>query len=274
MSSSVRSRSSPAASVKRPPSSSRATSAAIRSASSGRALAVLDVLDLDQPQPGAGQPGRGDRLALEALDRRAAARRTSCADTKRQTSGCIRQVRSRKTPSAGGTVSRSPSRCSSTEAPEPRGWVPWLTWASCCGSPSRTIAAARAGDRERVGERHLARPRRRTARRPRRACSSRAHSHGVPAISCTSSSGGNAPLAAAEVDVRALVVRLRVAAAGLLEPAEVEAGLGRRALDLVEQVGDRLVRGRRDADAPAARAAARRSAARPCRSCRSRAGPG
>ena len=28
--------------------------------------------------------------------------------------------------------------CSSAEAPAPGGWVAWLGWASCCGSPSRT----------------------------------------------------------------------------------------------------------------------------------------
>ena len=55
------------------------------------------------------------------------------------------------------------------------------------------------------------------------------------------------------LDARARVVRLRVAAARLLQPVEAEPELGRRLLDRVEQVVDRLVARRGDADALAAR---------------------
>ena len=50
-------------------------------------------------------------------------------------------------------------------------------------------------------------------------------------------------------DVRALVLRLGIAAARFLEAAELEPGLGGRALDGVEQVVDRLVARRGDPDA-------------------------
>src|SRR5947199_1365 len=60
-----------------------------------------------------------------------------------QTSGCMRRVRSRKMPMSGGTVALAPSRCSRTDTPAPSGCVPWETWASCSGSPSRmTLRAA------------------------------------------------------------------------------------------------------------------------------------
>ena len=55
----------------------------------------------------------------------------------RHRSGCIRQVWSSSSPAPSGIVARSPRMCSSAEAPAPGGWVAWLGWASCCGSPSR-----------------------------------------------------------------------------------------------------------------------------------------
>src|SRR5712691_938830 len=72
---------------------------------------------------------------------------------KRHTSGCIRYERSRKRPRSSGIVCASPSRCSSTDTPEPCGWIPCVTCASCNGSPSKTsvradvpIASASASD--------------------------------------------------------------------------------------------------------------------------------
>ena len=39
-------------------------------------------------------------------------------------------------------MSSPPSRCSSTDAAAPSGWIPCETWPSCCGSPSRTTLRA------------------------------------------------------------------------------------------------------------------------------------
>ena len=128
----------------------------------------------------------------------------------------MRHVRSRNTPSAGGTVSRSPSRCSSTETPEPRGCVPWLTCASCCGSPSSTIPrAAPAIASASASAICPASSTNSTSTAPR--SSSRAHSHGVPAIRRHVVLGRERAGVGGGGHVRALVDRLRVAAAGLLE---------------------------------------------------------
>ena len=57
---------------------------------------------------------------------------------KRHSSGCIRQVWSSSSPASSGIVARSPRMCSRAETPAPGGWVAWLGWASCWGSPSST----------------------------------------------------------------------------------------------------------------------------------------
>ena len=120
------------------------------------------------------------------------------------------------------------------------GWMPCETWASCCGSPSSTrlraqvpTASASASDIWPASSTNS------VSTRP--SMSSRANSHAVPATSSTSSVGLGevAPGSRRSSTNRLLVV------VALLQPAERDALVARRPLDLVEQVVDRLVAGAR-----------------------------
>ena len=58
------------------------------------------------------------------------------------TSGCIRRETGRKSPRVSGTVSASPTRCSSDDAAAPPGWTPCVTIGNWFGSPISTIDRA------------------------------------------------------------------------------------------------------------------------------------
>ena len=193
------------------------------SASSARALAVVDVVDLEQPQARAraGPASRPPGARSPASDVQPR-RRTSCRDTKRQTSGCIRHVWSRNTPRSGGTVSRVAEQVLEHRDARPARVVPWLTCASCCGSPSRTTL--RAAPRHRPARRRArpGPPRRRTARRPPRAAPRAPTATACRRSGCTSLARREVGVARARTRCAALVDRLRVAGARLLEPAERE----------------------------------------------------
>src|SRR5688500_6602533 len=65
--------------------------------------------------------------------------------------GGRRQVRSMNSPRPAGMVGAPSRRCASAEAPAPRRRLPSEGWASCCGSPSRTMLwVAPAKSREHV----------------------------------------------------------------------------------------------------------------------------
>ena len=74
-----------------------------------------------------------------------------------QTSGCMRQVSSRNRPRSGGIVASSPSRCSSTEAPAPSRVHALRDLRELLRVAEQDDVARGGADRERVGERHLAR---------------------------------------------------------------------------------------------------------------------
>jgi hypothetical protein len=64
------------------------------------------------------------------------------SEMKRETFGCILQVRERKSPRS---AARCPPRRVGARAPtlpHPSGWIPCETWPSCCGSLSRTTLRA------------------------------------------------------------------------------------------------------------------------------------
>ena len=79
--------------------------------------------------------------------------------------------------------------------------------------------------------------------------SSRAKSQAVPATSCTSSGGGKSSLSSELSMKLAVELRLLVAALDFFSPRNSKPLGARDALDLLEQVVDRLVAVRGDADA-------------------------
>ena len=161
---------------------------------------------------------------------------------KRQTSGCMRHVCERNRPRSGGTVSLAEQVLEHRRL-APAGWTPCETWPSCCGSPRSTMFRAHVPAR---------------ARRPvstwpasstnsvsmRRPCPLARRATPVPPAAARR-------LPAREQGLVAQLSRTGPRTVAFLQAAEREALLARRALDLLDQVIDRLVALRGPPDSPA-----------------------
>ena len=108
---------------------------------------------------------------------------------KRQTSGCIRQVRREEEAAVGRDgVLVAEQVLEHRRCRRPSGWIPCETWPSCCGSPSRTMLRAQVPSASAsASETWPASSTNSVSTTP--AMSSRAKSQAVPASSSTSSSG-------------------------------------------------------------------------------------
>jgi hypothetical protein len=84
-----------------------------------------------------------------------ASRPSTCSETKRQSSACIRRVVGRRLPRSGGTAAFSPSSQSRQDRPAAPGWAPCTTCGSWREVTDRTMLR-RSAHGERVGEPDLA----------------------------------------------------------------------------------------------------------------------
>ena len=166
---------------------------------------------------------------------------------ERQTSGCMRRVWSRKMPRSSGIVSCSPSRCSSTEAPEPArvdalrdlGELERVAEQDRSSAPTVPIASASASEIWPASSI--------TSKSSVSSSSSRAKSHAVPAMRANVRVGEL-------VASRRCLMNAPVVLLALLQAPKSSRSSRGRPLDLVEQVVDRLVALRCDAR-PASRRA-------------------
>ena len=191
--------------------------------------------------------GRVDALALEPGDGLEAAvvhrARDELADVRVHAPG-----RSRKTPRSGRHGVALAEQVLEHRGARAARVCALADMRELLGVAEQHDAARRLGHRERVGERHLPRLVDDQDVDRRRASSSRAHSHAVPAMSCDRA----VVVARRESSLPVDASRCRRAFSGssldLLPAAERAAASSARVLDLGEQVVDRLVRRRRDAD--------------------------
>ena len=225
-----------------------AISAATAAASSDDAAAFPAVLDRPEAQARA---ERG-RLTLELGN----ALEPAVVDDLRDEPADVgmhpaRAARGR-VPCRGGIVRFSPSRCSSTERPVPSGCVPCETCASCSGSPSSTtlraavpIASASASDTcpaSSMTSVSTCAIERFVREEPRGAGEEQDIGTGV---------GEVVDLARVADRSRRRNTTQRLSFAAFLSPRNCSPSVFAALVHLVEQVVDRLVAGRRHADAPA-----------------------
>ena len=124
----------------------------------GRLARVALVVEQDRAHAGAGQRARRQStrwLAHSAIDVEPALVDGLGDEVGRRRGACGGCGRGRRRARAG-SCRRRRAGARAPSSRRPGGWVPWETWASWSGSPSRITLRGRGGERECVGERDLA----------------------------------------------------------------------------------------------------------------------
>ena len=227
-----------------------------------------DCVALPRCRTGTGmQPGA---TPVERSERRGRMRREFAAVRqarhRRRDRGCMRHVRARKYPYSGGMTSAPSMTQPSADVSTGSGWVPWLTWGSCCGSPSSSSReAARDTAMVEASENWPASSMTRRSRLPRGMRPSWLKSHAVPPITYPASACSAANSATPFLVIGVKAGRRRSGPSAPSRPARAERRHRRCG---IEHVLDHGVRLRDDADLDSrARARAGRSRATRHRSC-------